>query len=215
MGDTGPGKSTPASQVEARWEWRIFATDLSEAGKRLAALCPDPSPPVAVSDELYILSTLCDANVKIRDRLIDIKRLERTGSDGLEQWCPVLKAGFPLTPDTVAEIFGALNLPAPGAGRPRYTLDELLEELIEPDPRLSVVPVHKTRTRYALSNAAAELTRIAVGDRTVWTMAVESVDPAAVMAAVRQIGPPASPPASYPRALKGLIGLAPDPTDAG
>ena len=37
-------------------------------------------------------------NTKIRDMLMDIKTLQQVNGDKLEQWFPIMKAGFPLTP---------------------------------------------------------------------------------------------------------------------
>ena len=206
--------------IVPRWEWRTFGADLAEAGARLAALGPAATPaappvPVQSSDEVYLLSALVDANVKIRDGLIDIKALERTDDNDLEQWRPVLKAGFPIPAATVVAVFDALGLPAPAIARPTYSLDELIEELIDPEPRLLALPVHKGRSRYPVPGGIGELTRVTAADRSLWTLAVESEDPTAVIAAVRRLGLAGIPNLSYPRALKGLAGLAPDALGGG
>jgi exopolyphosphatase / guanosine-5'-triphosphate,3'-diphosphate pyrophosphatase len=209
------------STIIPRWEWRTFGAGMGAAESRLAALAPavEPSPPlprgvIQDSDEIYLLSTLCDANVKIRDGLLDIKELEETDRNGLEKWRPVLEAGFPLPLQTVARVFTALGLQAPAAARPRYTLEELIEELIAPEPNVLSMPVHKARRRYPVEGGAAELTRVALDARVVWTLAVESEDPSAVIAVLHRLGLQGTPNLSYPRALKGLTGLGPDPFDA-
>ena len=69
-----------------RWEWRTFGDRFGEADSRFASLAPDR---VQESDEVYLLSRASDASVKVRDGLMDVKRLERTNDDGLEQWKPV------------------------------------------------------------------------------------------------------------------------------
>ncbi len=210
--------TTPA--IVPRWEWRTFGADLGQSGARLAALDPAALPsappvPAQASDEVYLLSTLVDSNVKIRDGFLEIKALERTNGDGLEQWRPVLKAGFPIPVSTVVAVFAALGLPPPAVARPTYSLDELIEELIDPEPRLLAIPVHKSRVRYSLPGGVGELTRVTAADRTLWTLAVESDDPASVIAAVRSLGLARTPNLSYPRALKGLAGLAPDGIGGG
>ncbi|MCK7490679.1 MAG: hypothetical protein MZW92_02025 [Comamonadaceae bacterium] len=53
------------------------------------------------------------ANVKIRDALMDIKVLREVNADGLEQWTPVMKAGFPLPAAEAAKVLEALGLPVP------------------------------------------------------------------------------------------------------
>ena len=54
--------------------------------------------------------------------------------DGLEQWTPVMKAGFPLPATEAAKVFEALGLPVPSLSRASYTLDELIKS----SPRVAV-----------------------------------------------------------------------------
>ena len=75
-----------------RWEWRAFGQRFGSADAAFAALTPTG---VQESDELYLLSGAGD-NVKVRADLMDIKILVEVNPDGLEQWRPVMKAGFPL-----------------------------------------------------------------------------------------------------------------------
>ena len=95
------------SEITPRWEWRSFGPRFGEAEKRLAALTPSG---VQESDEIYLLSG-AGGNVKIRAALMDIKVLRQVNADGLEQWTPVMKAGFPLRRDRGGE--GVRSAPAP------------------------------------------------------------------------------------------------------
>ena len=81
------------SEIIPRWEWRSFGRRFPSAEERLARLTPGG---VQESDEVYLLSASGD-NVKVRDALMDVKVLQETNADGLEQWTPVMKAGFPLS----------------------------------------------------------------------------------------------------------------------
>ena len=58
---------------------------------------------------MYLVSRLTDANVKVRDGLLDVKELEHVDADGLEQWTPVLKAEFPVPADQVAAVLDRLR----------------------------------------------------------------------------------------------------------
>lgn len=78
--------------VTARWEWRTFGPRFGCGG-----------PPR-----------------KVRDDLMDIKALRKVDADGLEQWMPVMKAGFPLPAAEVARVFAALRLDPPPVTRARY-----------------------------------------------------------------------------------------------
>ena len=82
--------------IVPRWEWRTFGERLGAAESRLGSL---PAERIQESDDLYLLSRESDASVKVRDGLMDVKRLQSVDDDGLEQWLPVLKASFPLGRD--------------------------------------------------------------------------------------------------------------------
>jgi exopolyphosphatase / guanosine-5'-triphosphate,3'-diphosphate pyrophosphatase len=190
--------------VVPRWEWRTFGESFAGAEKRLAALSPES---VRESDELYLLSREADDSVKVRDELLDIKQLEQVNDDGLEQWRPVLKAPFPLSAAAVESVLAALHASPPPRGRSAYTLDELVEEVVRPSRQLAAVPVHKRRAHYTVSGCMAELTDVRTDNGSTRTIAVESEDPARVLAAVRELGLDTRSNVSFPRGLKALLGI--------
>jgi exopolyphosphatase/guanosine-5'-triphosphate,3'-diphosphate pyrophosphatase len=158
------------------------------------------SGPVEESDELYLLSA-GGVNVKVRYDLMDIKLLREVDGDGLERWEPVMKAGFPLPAAEVPRVFDALGVLAPPLTRDAYSLDQFLAELVEPSDAVRVVRVHKRRRRYTLADCMAEVADLEVDGRVARTIAVESEDPAAVIAAVRRLGLDGQVNTSYPRGL--------------
>lgn len=190
--------------IVPRWEWRTFGDDFGEVERKLAATGPER---VQESDETYLLSLESDASVKVRDGLMDVKLLEEVDDDGLEQWRPVMKAEFPLAADGVRQVFDALAVPVPSLAGDGYTLERLVGELVEPDPRLRAVEVHKHRERFTVGGAMTELSEIraAEGDRR--TIAIESEDPSLVVAAVRELGLPLRPNVCMARGLKALVGF--------
>ncbi len=192
------GAPTVPATIVPRWEWRTFGETFAEAEERLGAADPDR---VHESDEVYLLSAVTDASVKVRDELMDVKRLQRVDEHGLQQWLPVLKAPFPLGPDAVSTVSAALGRPAPGLENGPYGLDELLELT-----GAHAVEVHKLRRRYDVAGCAAELTDIRAGAEASRTIAVESEDPARVAAAVRSLGLPLEPNTCVARGLKALVG---------
>src|SRR5215467_7309628 len=111
--------------IVPRWEWRTFAASFGDADRRFRELPPGEAQE---SDELYLLSPNCDANVKIRDQLMDIKALEQVNPDGLEQWRPVMKETFPLPAAEVAKVCAALRVAALSP-RDEYTLEQIQAEL--------------------------------------------------------------------------------------
>jgi exopolyphosphatase/guanosine-5'-triphosphate,3'-diphosphate pyrophosphatase len=189
------------AEITPRWEWRSFGQHFGEAEGRLAQLAPGG---VQESDEIYLLSP-SHGNVKIRDALMDIKVLREVNADGLEQWIPVMKAGFPLPAAEAAKVLDALQLPVPTPLRTNYTLDEFIGQFAAPGGAIRVVKVHKRRTRYTVGGCSAELSEVVANGKPTRTIAVESTDAEGVIRAVRELGLGGYTNTSYPRALPALI----------
>ncbi|MGO9993345.1 MAG: hypothetical protein ACLPTF_12640 [Steroidobacteraceae bacterium] len=162
------------AEIIPRWEWRSFGRRFGEAETRLAALTPGG---VQESDEIYLLS----------------------GAGGLEQWTPVMKAGFPLPATEVAKMFEALRLPVPSVSRASYTLDELIKEFAALGCAIREVKVHKRRTCYTVGGCMAELCDVVANGQSTRTIAVESEDAARVIRAVKELGLDGYTNTSYPR----------------
>jgi exopolyphosphatase/guanosine-5'-triphosphate,3'-diphosphate pyrophosphatase len=192
---------TPVDQIIPRWEWRTFGQEFGAALAHLAAMAPDK---VQTSDEIYLLASGSDANVKIRDQLLDIKVLECVDANGLEQWRPALKEPFPLSASTVAAVRTAVGLTPGPSDTECLSLDQLVAALA---PSVRKIAVHKTRARYQIHGCVGELTDVIADGEKVRTIAVEDADPAKVIAAVRALGLEGRPNTSYPRGLAQLLGL--------
>jgi exopolyphosphatase/guanosine-5'-triphosphate,3'-diphosphate pyrophosphatase len=188
-------------EIVPRWEWRWFGHRFGPAEARLAALTPGG---VQVSSETYLLSGAGD-NVKVRDALMDIKVLREVDTNGLEQWTPVMKAGFPLPAAEVAKVFEALRLDVPPLRRESYDLEQFIDELAVPSGRIRAVSVQKRRTRYTIGGCMSELSEVVADGKAIRTIAVESEDAAAVIAAVRSLGLGGYVNTSYPAGLAALI----------
>jgi len=188
-------------EITPRWEWRSFGRRFEEAESRLAALTPGG---VQESDEIYLLSG-AGGNVKVRDALMDIKVLRQVNADGLEQWTPVMKAGFPLPATEAAEVFRALRLPVPSLSRASYTLDEIIKEFAALGCAIREVKVHKRRTRYTVGGCMAELCDVVADGKSTHTIAIESEDAARVILAVKELGLGGYINTGYPRGLTALI----------
>jgi exopolyphosphatase / guanosine-5'-triphosphate,3'-diphosphate pyrophosphatase len=193
------------AEITPRWEWRSFGRRFGEAEGRLARLAPNG---VQESDEVYLLSG-AGGNVKIRDALMDIKVLREVNADGLEQWTPVMKAGFPLPAAEATKVLEALGLPIPTPVRANYTLDEFLGQFAAPGGTVRAVNVHKRRTRYTVGGCMAELSDVVANGKPTRTIAVESEDAGGVIRAVRELGLGGYTNTSYPRGLADLIDGAP------
>jgi exopolyphosphatase/guanosine-5'-triphosphate,3'-diphosphate pyrophosphatase len=190
-----------ASTIVPRWEWRTFGASFGAAEERFGALTPER---VHESDELYVLSKTVDENVKVRDEMLDVKELVHVNADGLEQWVPVLKASFPLAASDAASVLERLAASGPALERDAYTLDQLVQEVVRPNPDLLGLNVHKRRQRYTIGGCTTELTDLRTDVGETRTAAVESEDPDRVIATVRNLGLASFPNTSFPRGLKAL-----------
>ena len=188
--------------IVPRWEWRTFGTDFAVAEDLFAALEPTA---IQESDEVY-LRTGSGPIVKIRDELMDVKVLQAVSPEGLEQWVPVMKEGFPLAATDVAKVFEMLEIAPPTLERDSYTLDQLLSEVITPHPEVSAVPIHKKRVRYTLDGCMAELTDLIVDGVPMRTIAIESEDPDKVIAAVHAHGLETLLNHNFVRAMTTILG---------
>jgi exopolyphosphatase/guanosine-5'-triphosphate,3'-diphosphate pyrophosphatase len=148
------------SEIIPRWEWRSFGSHIGDAETCLNARGVGK---LQHSDEIYLLSSLSGANVKIRDGLMDIKQLEQTNAHGFEQWRPVLKEAFPLSAAAIETVFAAFGV-APPLESAAISLDQLLA-IVTSDSRLRSLEVHKARTRYQLESCMVELTEVAANGK--------------------------------------------------
>jgi len=198
-------------KIIPRWEWRSFGQHFGEAEARLAALMAEA---VQESDEVYLLPgaglSAASGNVKVRAELMDIKILQQVNTDGLEQWTPVMKSGFPLAASDVARVFEALQLPLPALSLASYTFDEFIAAFTQPGGAIRRVDVHKRRVRYTVGGCTAEFSDVLANGKPTRTIAVESPDAVAVMRAVRELGLGGYSNTSYSRGLAALIDDAPE-----
>jgi exopolyphosphatase / guanosine-5'-triphosphate,3'-diphosphate pyrophosphatase len=192
--------------VTPRWEWRAFARRFLTAEDVFAGLAHDPA---VESEELYLLSD-GDANVKVRDDLMDIKVLREVDDAGLERWEPIMKEPFPLTGDAAARVFDARGVAPPALSGDPYPLDRFLDELVRPHDAVRAVRVAKRRTRYSLAGCMAEMTEVRAEGRSTTTVAIESERAHDVVEAVRQAGLDGYRNTSYPKGLRALIGDEPE-----
>jgi exopolyphosphatase/guanosine-5'-triphosphate,3'-diphosphate pyrophosphatase len=200
----GAEGSPPGQAIVPRWEWRTFGESFPDTEGHFAALTPGR---FQESDELYLLSRLSNASVKVRDGLMDVKQLQAVNDDGLEQWKPVMKAAFPLAAADAVAVLQELGTETPTLARPEYTLDQFVTEVVRPSHDLLAVEVHKRRQRYTVGGCMAERSEVRTEQGARQTIAVEAEDPARVIEAVRGLGLGARRNVCVARGLKALVGF--------
>lgn len=192
-------------KIIARWEWRTFADDLGAAEERIRSF---PCDKVRHSSEVYILSKNSMDNTKIRDMLMDIKTLQQVNADKLEQWCPVMKAGFPLDREVLGKVFSAWRVSLPVLRSKDYGYDEFLAELVKPHAELRAVQVDKERHGFMINGCIVEIANLKFDGQAIRTAAVEMEDPDNVAKTVRELRLDNFENVNYLKALKRFAGMA-------
>jgi exopolyphosphatase / guanosine-5'-triphosphate,3'-diphosphate pyrophosphatase len=190
--------------IVARWEWRTFGDRFGAADATLDARTPER---VQESDEQYLLSVAGDSSVKVRDDLMDVKHLQQVNDDGLELWLPVMKAGFPLSRADVESVVTTLGVAVPSPGRDAYSLAQLAEEIVAPSFELLLLPVHKHRAHHTIDDCMVERTEVRTERGTTRTIAIESPDPARVIACIATLGLAGRRNVNVARGLATLAGF--------
>jgi len=172
--------------ITPRWEWRCFAPSLANLAQAVS-IPADAAP--RESEETYILDLAgrVSDSVKVREGTLDVKRLLRTDSDGLELWEPVLKAQFPLSQKDVAAVFGTWVPPRAALTRETCTFEQLIDEIVAPRPALRLVQVKKSRRVFTFAGCGAELVQIAADSISIQSFSLEHEDSNRLLAALQTL----------------------------
>jgi hypothetical protein len=190
--------------IVLRWEWRCFAPSLATIAQAVAI----PSDAVSrESDEIYVLDLSGRENAKIRDGVLDIKRLRQIDADGLELWEPVFKARFPLSRSDLAAVSAVWPLPLETPPRETYTIEQFIEEVISLRADLHVVRVNKSRRTFEFAGCITELVRLVVESRTLESFSLEHEDPKRILAALLTLGFDSHANTNYSLGLRRALGL--------
>jgi hypothetical protein len=182
-------------QDVARFEFRIFGSDL--AGVRDAFLALGPGIAQPESRETYVVTRLnVESNVKIR-----ADRLEVKGLVGrlrlLEQWRPIFKSEFPILAGDIENVVApALGVDVELGEAPPFSESALVAFAAE-QPSLAIAVVDKERTLFDLGDCEAEFTRLVIGDDRLETVAVEAPEAEAAEAFLGRVGLEAMQNESY------------------
>lgn len=160
-----------------RFEFRVFAEQFQSLVQSFhnLFLAHKITKKNTSSVEFYLLSENNNLNIKIRDELIDIKKLI-TKVDSLEQWESLFKIKFPIDTKMIKEIFTTLlNVKLPSLNQNKYTKEQFIS-FIQSYKLISMVRVHKKRTQYTIDDLILEISDIDIEGRTLQTLCVESVN---------------------------------------
>ncbi len=182
-------------QDVARFEFRVFGSDLARFRDAFAALGPASEQPP--SRETYIVTRFnVESNVKIRAHHLEVKGLQGR-LQLLEQWQPVLKSEFPVPADDVENVVApALGIDVDLGDAAPFT-EAALVALAAEQPALAVVVVDKHRTLFDLGECEAEFTELHIDADRLQSVAIEAAEARPAEALLRRVGLDAARNESY------------------
>lgn len=156
--------------------------------------------------ETYILSRRTnEANVKVRDGLLDIKVKTARTPEGYEVFQPVGKYQFPITRDQLHTITSALDV-AWTDDRATWTFDQFRDAAAR-HPDLALVQVEKTRHGFEIDGVTCEYAEVWFNGALVETACVESEDHERMAGVIEALGLSGAPNVNYLLAAKRVVGM--------
>ena len=202
-------KATSAEEAEKvvpRAEFRVFGQGILDIVKPAMWQAQATLFKVRQSGETYILSRHTnEANVKIRDGLLDIKLKVGETESGYEIFQPSGKFQFPVKQDELATILENLQAKV-DLSQDTYTFDEFIALLKTTDDIVSVA-VHKERYGFSVDGVICEYGKILFNGAMVETTCVESEDYAAMEQVIDKLEISGFENVNYLKAAKRVVGM--------
>jgi len=196
-----------AARIVPRAEFRVFGPQIIENVKARmwngkTVLYQARKMPL----ETYFLSRLTnEANVKVRDGLLDIKTKTGETPDGYEIFQPRGKFQFPVKRDDLATILSHLKAEM-ALDREVYTIDEFIE-MARQHPDLVPVTVEKMRYGFTIDRVICEYAQVYFNGAMVESACVESENYDAMKGVIEGLGLAGLPNVNYLKAAKKVVGM--------
>jgi hypothetical protein len=156
--------------------------------------------------ETYFLSTRTnEANVKVRDGLLDIKTKVGETPEGYEIFQPRGKFQFPVKKADLATILGNLKVEA-ALDQDTYTIDEFIA-MARRHPEMTAVSVEKMRYGFTIDGVICEYAQVWFNGAMVESACAESEKYDAMKTVVEGLGLAAMKNTNYLRAAKRVVGM--------
>ena len=195
-----------AENITPRAEFRVFGQGIIDIVGLSMWHAQAKLFKIRQSSEIYILSRHTnEANVKIRDGLLDIKTKVGETDKGYEIFQPRGKFQFPVKKEELATIFETLLAPI-SSDKPSCTLEEFLD-LVAESPDLSAVSVEKERYGFSVDGVICEYAEVLFNGALVETACAESEDYAAMEGVIKKLEIAEFENTNYLKAAKQVVGI--------
>ena len=156
--------------------------------------------------ETYFLSVRTnEANVKVRDGLLDIKTKTGETPEGYEIFQPRGKFQFPVKKADLATILSHLKVEM-ALDQESYTIDEFIG-MARKHPELTPVSVEKMRYGFTIEGIICEYAQVWFNGAMVESACAESENYAGMKTVVEGLGIAAMSNTNYLRAAKRVVGM--------
>lgn len=196
-----------AQKLAARAEFRVFGQGIIDVvTEKMWPAHATLFKVRVMPPETYILSKKTDeANVKVRDGLLDIKVKTGQTPEGYEIFQPRGKFQFPVKRDELLEILSFLKVDLTIEAE-EISFDEF-KRLAADCPDLAFVTVEKKRYGFSVNGVICEYAYLWLNGAQIESACCESEDYGAMRAAVEALGIAEMPNVNYLKAIKRVIGF--------
>lgn len=197
-----------AAKIIPRAEFRVFGKDIIEGVKARiwngkTVLFQARKMPA----ETYFLSAkTSEANVKVRDGLLDIKTKTGETPEGYEIFQPRGKFQFPVKKEDLATILSHLKVDL-ALDQDTYTIDAFIA-MARQHPDLSAVSVEKMRYGFTIEGIICEYAQVWFNGAMVESACVESENYTGMKQVIEGLGIAEMPNTNYLKAAKVVVGMA-------
>jgi hypothetical protein len=198
--------SEDAAKIIPRAEFRVFGQGILDIVKPAMWKAQAKLFKVRTSGEMYFVSRLTnEANVKVRDGLLDIKTKVGETPDGYEIFQPSGKFQFPVKKEDVAKILENMKAEV-SLSQETYTIDEFIA-LVNDHPDLAAVNVDKKRYGFSVDGIICEYGQVCFNGAMLETTCCESEDYEGMKKAIEALEISGLENMNYLKAAKRTIGM--------
>ena len=196
-----------AEKIVPRAEFRVFGHGIIEKVRaRMWSCAATLHKARKMPAETYFLSVnTTEANVKVRDGLLDIKTKTGETPEGYEIFQPRGKFQFPVSKEDLATILGHLKVDMP-LDMPTYSIEEFIK-MARAHALLSPVTVEKMRYGFTVEGIICEFAQVWFNGALVESACCESENYAGMRKAVEALGLSDLPNTNYLKAARRVIGM--------
>jgi len=195
-----------AAKIIPRAEFRVFGQGILDIVKPAMWKARAKLFKIRTSGEMYFLSRLTnEANVKVRDGLLDIKTKVGETPDGYEIFQPSGKFQFPVKKEDVAKILENMKAEL-SLSQDTYTIDEFIA-IVNDHPDLAAVNVDKKRYGFSVDGIICEYGQVCFNGAMLETTCCESEDYEGMKKAIEALEISGLENMNYLKAAKRVIGM--------